>query len=549
VNGLHDEIIPVMDEPKRLEWTGEELNAFFERLDKGELTDFDRQHIREIFSMMLWMGEKLEHNELTIKRLQRLFGIKTEKAANLFGNKDKDQDPKGGGSAASGSPPPKNDNSEKKPKGKNGADDYPDAKRIYYPHESLKPGDLCPICEDAKLYHYGTASVLRITGQPPVVATVHEPEQLRCASCGEIFTAQLPDSVGMERADACAKATIATFRYGAGIPFYRMEMLSEMFRVALPDSTQWDMSEDVADACYPVFKALITYAAQGELFFSDDTSMRIIKLKKKLLAEGAERTGIFTSGILASVGARKIALFFSGNKHAGENMAMILKKREEGLALPNLMCDALSRNKPKEVSVNHGNCMDHCRREYVDLVKQFEAECEYFLGKLGNIYRNDSEAKRFELDDDERQWYHWAHSRPIMEELHAWCLSKFENKEVEPNSLLGRAMNYFLNHFPELAKFYQTPGMPIANSPVEQLLKTAVLHRKNSLFYQTVMGALVGDVLMSIIQTAKRARANVLDYLTKLQLYTADVKLNPRAWFPWNYTERVELLQAAQVAT
>jgi transposase len=532
-----------MDEPKRLEWTEEELNTFFERLDKGELTEFDRKHIREIFSMMLWMGEKLEHNELTIKRLQRLFGIKTEKTSNLFG-KGKDNDPKGG--AAGGSTPPKTDNTEKKSKGKNGADDYPDAKRVYYPHESLKPGDLCPACESAKLYHFGTASVLRLTGQAPVVATIHEPEQLRCASCGEIFTAQLPDSVGQERADACAKATIAAFRYGAGIPFYRMEMLSEMFRVALPDSTQWDMSEDVANACNPVFKALITFAAQGELFFSDDTSMRIIKLKKKLLAEGAERTGIFTSGILATVGARKIALFFSGNRHAGENMTTLLKKREAGLAPPNLMCDALSRNKPKEVDVHHGNCMDHCRREYVDLVEQFEIECQYFLEKLGSIYHHDGEAKRLGLDDDERQWYHWAHSRPIMEELHAWCELKFTNKEVEPNSNLARPMNYFLNHFAKLAQFYKLPGMPIANSPVEQLLKTAVLHRKNSLFYQTVMGALVGDVLMSMIQTAKRAGANVLDYLTKLQIFAADVKLNPRAWFPWNYTERVDLLLAAQ---
>ena len=59
----------------------------------------------------------------------------------------------------------------------------------------------------------------------------------------------------------------------------------------------------------------------------------------------------------------------------------------------------------------------------------------------------------------------------------------------------------------------------------------------------SVIGALVGDVLMSLIQTAKRAGANVFDYLTRLQTHAADVKKNPEAWLPWNYLDRVELLQ------
>jgi len=36
--------------------------------------------------------------------------------------------------------------------------------------------------------------------------------------------------------------------------------------------------------------------------------------------EGNERTGIFTSGVIATRDARRIALFFSGRKHAGENL-------------------------------------------------------------------------------------------------------------------------------------------------------------------------------------------------------------------------------------
>ena len=369
------------------------------------------------------------------------------------------------------------------------------------------------------------------------------PEQLRCSACQELFTAELPVSIGFERADACAKATVAIFRYGSGIPFYRMEKLSEMYQVPLPDSTQWDMAEDVLNAVYPVFNQLMGIAAQGSLFNADDTTMRVVWLKKQLLAEGADRTGIFSTGILAKVLGHEIALFFTGNKHAGENMALLLAKRKSGLAPPNLMCDALSRNKPKGVEVVHGNCMDHARRGFVDLIPKYESECRHFIERVGGVYLHDRQAKMLKLDDDARLEYHKRLSLPIMEELEAWCSQKLSQREVEPNSPLGKSLQYFLNHFAELTQFCKVAGMPLSNAAVERLIKTSVLHRKNSLFYMSVMGALAGDVLMSLIQTARRAGVNVLDYLTRLQNFADDVKKNPEAWLPWNYKDRLlELL-------
>jgi len=55
---------------------------------------------------------------------------------------------------------------------------------------------------------------------------------------------------------------------------------------------------------------------------NDDTSMRILRLIRE---PGDKRTGIFTSGIVSLVGTWTIALFFTGWKHAGENIAEVLK--------------------------------------------------------------------------------------------------------------------------------------------------------------------------------------------------------------------------------
>ena len=43
--------------------------------------------------------------------------------------------------------------------------------------------------------------------------------------------------------------------------------------------------------------------------------------------ERGERTGTFTTGIVSVLGGRKIALFFTGHQHAGENLRDVLLKR------------------------------------------------------------------------------------------------------------------------------------------------------------------------------------------------------------------------------
>src|ERR1039458_7604236 len=83
-----------------------------------------------------------------------------------------------------------------------------------------------------------------------------------------------------------------------------------------------------------------------------------------------KRTGIFTSGIVSLWQDHKIALFFTGRQHAGENLADLLKHREEEIRSPIQMCDALSRKTPKltnGVQILLANCMAHGRRQFVDV--------------------------------------------------------------------------------------------------------------------------------------------------------------------------------------
>src|SRR5215831_2809830 len=191
-------------------------------------------------------------------------------------------------------------------------------------------------------------TLVRIVGRPPLEATLYEMERLRCNGCNQVFTAETPPELGPKKYDATAAAMIAQLRYGSGVPFKRLERLEGNVGIPLPAATQWGLVEREAERMRPALEELIRQAAQGEVAHNDDTGMRILKLAREPAPEGRpERTGTFTSGIVSRVGTRFIALFFSGWKHAGENLAEVLKRRAPGLQPLIQMCDALSRNTPK----------------------------------------------------------------------------------------------------------------------------------------------------------------------------------------------------------
>ena len=196
----------------------------------------------------------------------------------------------------------------------------------------------------------------------------------------------------------------------------------------------------------------------------------------------------------------------------------MLAKRQGELPPPIQMCDALSRNMPQDLRVILANCLTHGRRNFVDVVAAFPSEVTYVLECLKKVYVTDAEAREQQLSPDERLRRHQEHSRPVMEELRRWLKQQFDDKKVEPNSSLGDAIRYMLKHWEKLTLFLRVAGAPLDNNVCERALKMTIRHRNNSLFYKTMLGALVGDLYMSLIHTCYFSDADPFDYLTELQV-------------------------------
>ena len=130
--------------------------------------------------------------------------------------------------------------------------------------------------------------LVRITGQPPLAATVYQLQKLRGHLCGQVFTAATPEAAGEQNYDATAGSMIGLLKYGSGLPFNRLDGLQGDLDVPLPASTQWDIVQAVAVNIKPAIDELIRQAVQGEALHNDVTTVKILELMEN---EASKRPG------------------------------------------------------------------------------------------------------------------------------------------------------------------------------------------------------------------------------------------------------------------
>lgn len=419
--------------------------------------------------------------------------------------------------------------------GRLAARDYTGAERRPCPHPQHKAGDVCPLCQAGKLYSDKPKEQLRLVGHAPVSAICWDVEVLRCATCKAVFNAREPGS----RYDVSAKTAIALSRYFLGLPFYRLDRFQRLVGVPLPDATQWDLMQALFRDLFPVFVSLVERSAQASLICHDDTGVRILTLirENRRLPENARR-GMHSSGFVTVVDGQRIVLYFSGRAHSGENLDKLLDLRESGRDQPVQMSDASSSNHatrhPDETLRSF--CHAHSFRKFRDIDARFPDACAVILESLGEVFKIEQYCKAEGLDEQQRLAQHIEHSAPLLEKLKGWMLEQqHEKKNIEPNSELGKAMNYMLKRWDGFTLFLRQPGVPLDNNISERILKWLILQRKNSLFYANEYSAYVGSVITSVIMTAVLAGVNVFDYLNALQANHFQVGREPERWLPWNY--------------
>lgn len=528
-----------MSSPEIADIDFKELTELIERVEQAiehdlALSVSDMKLLLCAITTLCTLQSKMENHDITLHKLRKLLGI--VKQSEQRSSSENESSKKNGKR-------PKGAKKEKKPRKK--------PKIVHHVFLGNMRGSVCPECQLGKLYPFTSAKLLRVTGHAPFEATQHIIEQLRCNACQRVYKAPLPADV-LEDGDEnqeysyTARALMAINKFYTGTPYNHQENLTDMLGYHISASTIFDQCEYVANDSMPVFYELKRVAAKAELFLTDDTHNRILEqqpeFRDKPNGKGQIlRTGIFSSGLIATGDGHDIILFETSLGHAGEHLESILEHRPAGLSPPKVMSDALSSNTIRRTIVIICYCNAHARRQFYDLEKLYPEEIGWVLDTYGKIWENETIIREKQMDDAQRLAYHQEHSLPAMVSLYEWTQKKAKSEGFEEHSALGKAVKYFLKYYKGLIMFCNVLGAPIDNNRMEEKLKIVIRGRKSSHFYKTVNGAGVANVLISLIATASQAGESGYDYLVALQKNRDAVKVHPENWLPWNYQKTLAL--------
>lgn len=414
----------------------------------------------------------------------------------------------------------------------------------------MHSGQICPCCSKGKIYSGTPRLSCQFSGNAPIEVNRYKKEVLRCNAC-------LTEFMSDQRIDKwtpSARSTIIISKI-MGIPYNRLSNLQEMYNIPIAPSTLWEQIKTVwDDAGQFVYQHLYELAAECNSFYMDDTRAIILDVlaANKALDEKDRRACNTTAFHATTAQEQQIIIYVTDNQHCGENFAKLLEQRKNEIDTIITMSDASSNNLSKIGKkwfdkIISANCNAHGRRKFHSLLDFYGPECFYFLKEIAEIYKNDERCKVNQYNDLKRLEYHQENSHKHMNNIYSKIDELFDNKIVEPNSSLGKAMRYWKNHKDKLCRFLHVAGVPIDNTLIERVIKSFVLQRKNSYFFKSKASAAILSGLTSIVRTCMANQVNPHEYLNWIQQNWLKVQATPEHYMPWHYTEYIKTLQEEEL--
>jgi transposase len=368
----------------------------------------------------------------------------------------------------------------------------------------------CPTCgaERACIGHDVTEVIELEPAQ--VVVRVDRREKLACESCrGELVRAPIGDKVvAAGRLGSTLVAVLVVDKYDDGLPLHRQKQRFERMGLKLPMSTLADQVAWAADLLRPLWRLAVLQVLAAKVMHLDATGLPVLDRD----ATGGKRLG----ALWGYVGDDNVAayLYASTGKKTGQKPGELgpedMLANRQGFTVAdasNLFDQSFKR--PELIECG---CNMHGRRYFAKALDANDARAALPLAAYRKLY--EIEATIRERTIDERLAVRRAESKPVWDELCAWC--EAYKPHEPPSSKLGEAIRYFTNNQKALGRFLEDGVIPVDNGIVERLHVRAALTRKNYLFAGSDTGGERAAIAYTILGSCRLVGVNPVAYLTDI---------------------------------
>ena len=151
-------------------------------------------------------------------------------------------------------PPKKNP----KHKGRQTAENYPNAEQFSAPTDGeLAVGEKSPCGCGGRLREEDSTFALSFRGVCPIQAESHECKHYRCNKCQQRYSTKPLKKGASRRHQSSAISAVALSKYACGLPFNRMRSMLGFYGISLAATTLFEMSLKGARAVLPLFVELV----------------------------------------------------------------------------------------------------------------------------------------------------------------------------------------------------------------------------------------------------------------------------------------------------
>jgi len=375
--------------------------------------------------------------------------------------------------------------------------------RIAVP-ESERP---CPVCNGARrcVAHETTSVIDLIPAEAIVRLDIRE--VLGCDTCdAELVRAPMGDKVVAGGAyGSTLVATLVVDKYKNGMPLYRQGEELKRLGLDMPSSSMADQITWATDLLRPIWRGLIAEVLSALVLHVDATGLPV--------RDKDTVKGITLGSLWGYVGDTTCAvyLYTSTGKRLGQQPGEIGPAQFLDMRQGYIVADAsnlFDRTFHSGERIEVG-CNMHARRYFVKALEANDLRAAAPIAAFKALY--DVEYAAREMSTEQRREERQRRAKPVYDELIAWC-ETYQPSEP-PGSLLGKAIQYLLNHQLALTRFLDDGVLPIDNGIVERLHRMPAITRRNFLFAGSHAGGERAAIAYSILASCDLADVNPVEYL------------------------------------